>query len=137
MNQPTPQPEVMVRIPEVRLQLQDIAYMRSLGDGKIHCTIHENSRQRLQLLGLIAQQDVTPSTEILAKARAEMREARERLKALVKAEDWDGLSNHAYVLRRARDRSLPTKQWALTDAGRKLLSSGEIRVKMMKTGCGK
>ncbi len=133
----TPQPEVTVRIPEVRLQLQDIAYMRSLGSDGVHCVVAENTRHRLQLLGLIAKQDVLPTAEVLIKARDEMREAKVKLAEIVKAQQWDDLSNHGYTLRRVRDRMLPTKQWALTDAGRKLLSNGEIKVKMMKTGCGK
>ncbi len=137
MKTPMPAPEVTVRIPEVRLQLQDIAYMRSLGSEGVHCTIHENSRHRLSLLGLIHQIDTPAPKERVTEVAAEMKTFATEARLAFKAKKWQALERAAYNLGRSGRRLEPTKQWTLTDAGRKLLSSGEIKVKMMKTGCGK
>ncbi len=74
---------------------------------------------------------------MIHKARAERNAGMKKLRALVRGREWDSVGSQAYALRRIENDMLPTKQWTLTDTGRKLLSSGEIKVKMMKTGCGK
>lgn len=129
-------PSVEVKIPQVRLRLQDLAYMRSLAQpGSIRCAVGSNVKDRLRFLDLIAQANVPPSEEAIAAAEKEEQEWIKTLTVAVGKKDWQAVHDMSYKLRYSRDKLKPKVDDVLTDKGRALLRNGEVVVRTRKAGC--
>lgn len=131
-------PSVQVRIPDVRLRLQDLAFLRSLSQpAAIRCYASAATKDRLRFLDLIARAKVPPTSEIVASVAAELKEKRKALGTAVKQKQWEVVANLAYSLRNAQRRLEPVEEDVLTEKGRSLLSHGEVKVRVRKVGCVK
>jgi hypothetical protein len=132
----TSRPKVTVKMPEIRLKLEDLAYLRSLGQEKaIRCHPGPRVKDKLRFLDLIARANVTPSPERTAELNAKIAEVKLELNEAVAAENWKqaerALDNIGGCLRELR----PVEDDVLTDKGRALLLQGEVQVKVRKVGC--
>ena len=136
MNKDLSRPEVTVHIPNVKLQLKDLAYLRSLSQPEnLRCTLDQMSRTRLQFLDLIAQAKVPPSEADLADVVKEKALCLKQLHASLESESWDAVNSASYMLQRLARRLEPTVQDVLTEKGKSLLQNGEVSVKVRKVGC--
>lgn len=129
-------PAVNVRIPEVKLQLKDLAYLRSVSQPKsLRCHPGSTVIDRLRFLDLIARANVPPSPETVMEVRKKTAELLPKLKAAIKKQDWHEANNLTYSLQREKDRLKPSEDDVLTERGKTLLSQGETTVKVRKVGC--
>ena len=129
-------PSVEVKLPQIRLSLKDLAYLRSLSQDKsVHCHPGSSTLDRLRFLDLIARAKVPRSPEILAKLKKEKEEALADLRANVITERWDAVVNNAFTLRDSTRRMEPSEEDVLTEKGKQLLATGEATVKVRKVGC--
>ena len=129
-------PSVEVKLPQIRLSLKDLAYLRSLSQDKsAHCHPGSSTLDRLRFLDLIARAKVPRSPEILAKLKKEKEEALADLRANVIAESWNAVVNNAFTLRDSTRRMEPSEEDVLTEKGKQLLATGEATVKVRKVGC--
>jgi hypothetical protein len=130
-------PKVTVKLPEVKLKLEDITYLRSLsGDQKISCYPKAAQENRLMVLGLIEEGEIQPLASEVAEADKEISEYLVELRQLLDENDLEGLSNwNNYDLRRQIDAKRPKKGKVLTEVGRELLEKSEVVTRITKLGC--
>lgn len=129
-------PAVEVKLPEVRLRLEDLAYLRSLTQEKaVRCHPKNGVLDRLRFLDLIARAKVQPSAEVVADVREKTAKLKRDLHEAVKKEDWDDVRGAAYNLERERNRLDPHEDDVLTEKGRLILKNGDVRVRVRKAGC--
>lgn len=131
------QPTVNVRVPKVRLRLDDVTYLRSLSSPqKIKCVFSRNRIDRLMILGLVERKDVPALAKDVADAAAELEKIAANLRKILDDENWKALGNFSpYDVRKLLDRTAPHEEIVLTAAGEKLLAEGTVSVKLQKTGC--
>jgi hypothetical protein len=129
-------PMVSVKVPEVRLKLEDLAYLRSVGQPKaVRCFPKHGVLDRLRFLDLIARAKVPLDKESADEIAKKVKSGRADLQRAVDKCDWNQVQSHAYSLQRlARDLE-PVEADILTDRGRQLLRQGEVNVKVRKVGC--
>ena len=129
-------PSLNVKVPEVKLRLQDLAYLRSLGNPtEIRCRPTTAVVDRLRFLDLIARANVPPNQKALAQLDAEKAGYIIKLKKAVEDERWQEAAMLCYSLR-TNDSSREAKpQDVLTDKGKRILLDGEVRVRVRKVGC--
>jgi hypothetical protein len=137
MNKDLSRPEVTVHIPNVKLQLKDLAYLRSLSqtDSTHFCALDSKSRDKLRFLDLIAQAKVAPSEATVADVAKEKALCLKQLHASLESESWEAVNSASYMLQRLARRLEPTVQDVLTEKGKSLLQNGEVSVKVRKVGC--
>jgi hypothetical protein len=136
MSNDLSRPEVTVHIPNVKLQLKDLAYLRSLSQPEdVRCMLDQKSRIRLQFLDLIAQAKVPPSEATVAAVGKDKVAMLSKLHAALESESWDCVNTVSYSLQRLARRLEPTIQDVLTEKGIALLQTGEVIVKVRKVGC--
>ena len=129
-------PSIEVKIPQVRLQLKDLAFLRSLAQpDAIHCAVGEIVKDRLRFLDLIARANVPPSAEKVKEAEKEKEKLLLRLHLEIAAEKWEAVTNTSYELKRNRDRLLLKPEDVLTPKGEQILRTGEVVVRARKVGC--
>jgi hypothetical protein len=136
MSNDLSRPEVTVHIPNVKLQLKDLAYLRSLSQPEdVRCMLDQKSHIRLQFLDLIAQAKVPPSEATVAAVGKDKVAMLSKLHAALESESWDCVNTASYSLQRLARRLEPTIQDVLTEKGIALLQTGEVIVKVRKVGC--
>ena len=129
-------PTIEVKIPQVRLQLKDLAFLRSLAQpDAVHCHVPENIKDRLRFLDLIAKANVPPSIEALRKEEKEEAEMIVILQKEIEVKDWSRAEQTCRSLRYAREKLVPRPQDVLTAEGEALLRTGEVTVRARKVGC--
>jgi hypothetical protein len=129
-------PSVQVKLPQVRLTLEDLAYLRSLTQEKaLRCHPNERILNRLRFLDLIARAHVQPTPETIEKANLERGRLLSELQALVASRAWEKLIMVAYALRALEQSLQPVEDTVLTSHGKKLLRDGEGIVRARKGGC--
>ena len=130
----TSRPSVSVKVPEVRLRLEDLAFLRSV-EQPVRCAASTSVINRLRFLDLIARAKVMPTEDEIREIETEKAAVMTALTEALKQEDWDGVSNAAYGLRSLRRRLAPREDDVLTDKGKALLLTGEVNVPVRKVGC--
>jgi len=129
-------PAVSVTIPQVKLQLKDLAFLRSVGQPTaVRCFPGRSVIDKLRFLDLIARSKVPPSDEAIKVAAKEKTELVKQLQAAVGRENWDDVYNVAYSLRSVVKGLEPREDDVLTEKGKALLRNGEVNVKVRKVGC--
>ena len=129
-------PTVEVKIPQVKLRLQDLAFLRSLAQPEeVRCHVKEPVKERLRFLDLIARANVPPSDKKVAEATKEREKLTVELRAATDKADWIGAYNAAYQLRNMATRLNPRAEDVLTEKGKVLLRDGEVKVRARKVGC--
>jgi len=130
-------PKVVVKLPEVKLKLEDITYLRSLsGDQKISCFPKAAQVNRLMVLGLIEDGETAPLASVVSEANKNVEESLTELRQLLYTNNLKGLSNwDNYYLRRQIDAMKPKKGKVLTEVGRELLEKSEVVTRITKLGC--
>ena len=133
----TIRPKVTVKLPEVKLKLEDVTYLRSLsGDQKISCYPKSAQVNRLKILGLIEAGEALPPASVIAEADNEIEQSLIDLRQMLDNNDLNGLANwDSYHLRRQIQAKLPQKRTILTEVGRQLLTNGLVETKVIKLGC--
>lgn len=133
----TLQPAVTVRVPEVKLRLEDLTYLRSLsGDQKIKCAVSDNQLNRLRILGLVEDKDIPAAEQDVNEADFALEQLSNKLQVLLSAKDYNKLANfETYNFREALRRKASRRVTVLTEVGRELLLKGEVRTKVAKLGC--
>lgn len=133
LDQQTP---VKVVIPEIKLTLSDLAYMRGLLPGNITCTCpSDKTRDRLIFLGLVEDAVFQPTTSEMKEYEEWRKERIATLKAAVKEQRWDIVDSAASDLRYDRKAPKERKGHRLTAAGQKLMRQGHSETKLSKKGC--
>lgn len=121
-------PQIDVVIPEIKLALSDLAYMRGLTADGQRCFCSNKSRDKLIFMGLVEHGSVEPTP-------AEIREWQEKRAALIakidatyKKRDYSAL-NEATNSFYYHDRKKPEsrKDYILTKAGKEVLAKGKAR----------
>jgi hypothetical protein len=136
MNNDLSRPEVTVHVPNVKLQLKDLAYLRSLSQPEdIRCMLDSKSRDKLRFLDLIAWAKVPPSDAAIEETAKEKAKLLTALNAALESENWDRVNSTSYSLQRLARLLEPTIQDVLTEKGKTLLQTGEVNVKVRKVGC--
>ena len=129
-------PSIEVKIPQVRLQLKDLAFLRSLAQpDAAHCRVPENVMDRLRFLDLIARANVPPTEARFAEAKEEQKKLLSKLQQEISAERWDVVSNLAWQLKSNANSLQPKAQDVLTPKGEQILRTGEVVVRARKVGC--
>lgn len=131
----TEQPEVAVKIPEIRLRLEDVAYLRSLTapDG-VQCHVPENKLARLRLLGLIEDKEVPQTEKEMERLQSQLDKLVALARRVLDEKKWEALPR-SYDFRRIESDMEPRRKTILTEAGMALLKQGSVTVKMQKRGC--
>lgn len=129
-------PAVEVKIPQVKLRLQDLAFLRSLAEpNSVHCRVPSSVEDRLRFLDLIAMTNMPPSEKIVAEVEAEKIKLVKSLAAATEKEDWNQAGNDVYALKNLVSRLRPRPVDVLTEKGKVLLRDGEVRIRARKVGC--
>jgi hypothetical protein len=127
---------VAVRIPDVKLRLEDVAYLRGLANQNgARCELGESKLARLRLLGLIERADVPVCPKVVKEADEAIYDGTRRAREALAGQRWSDLGHIAYEIERAVGRKQPRLGDVITKAGVKLLSDGEVVVMMSKAGC--
>jgi hypothetical protein len=129
-------PSIEVKIPQVKLQLKDLAFLRSLAQPNgVHCNVGSNVKDRLQFLDLIARAKVPPDVAKVTLAEAEKIPIIARLKTEIECQNWEKANQSVYQLQSIQRRLEPIERDILTVRGEALLRTGEVVVRARKVGC--
>lgn len=114
-------PQVDVVIPEMKLSLSDLAYMRGLTPDGQKCSCSIKSRDKLIFMGLVENGDFREWQEKRKMLIA-------KIDAAYKKRDYSALNNETSNLY-YHDRTKPEtrKNYILTKAGREVLAKGKTR----------
>lgn len=131
---------VTVKVPEVKLKLEDLTYLRSLsGDQKISCGVSERNINRLRILGLIEDREVPALPLRIAEAEKRIAAVTKELRRLLDTQDYKALgvfmSNSGYGVRNDVESMGPHKKTVLSEVGESLLKTGSVVTKVSKLGC--
>lgn len=128
-------PNVEVVIPQFKLSLADLAYLRGLVPGNVSCSCPSSkTRDKLLFLGLIFEATIPPSAKDVFNFESRQKDSLDKISAAFKLKDWQSVSTLSHNLRFPREPK-PTKEFQLTDGGVKLLSVGHAKTAISKTGC--
>ena len=134
----TLQPKVTVKVPEVKLRLDDLTYLRSLsGDAKFHCSLTYTQLNRLKVLGLVEEKEVLPSENTVNQVDIELEKISNEMMAALVSRDFKILSrsDFGFRIQKELNKKMPRNETVLTDVGRELLMKGEVVTKVSKLGC--
>ncbi len=135
-NKDLTRPKISVTIPQVRLTLKDLAYLRGLSQPQeVRCIASSKVEDKLRFLDLIARAKVAPSDEAVASAAKNKQKAIADLKEAIEKELWHKASDICYSLRNAKYSLEPREETVLTEAGKQLLRTGDAVVRARKVGC--
>lgn len=126
---------VEVVIPEVKLNLADLSFLRGLMPGHVRCTCPSNkTRDKLLFLGLIQEGDIAPESEDVKAWEKKQQEALERCTVAFKAKNWDAVHSASYDIRYPR-RPESHRGYLITRAGLDLIKNGHAKTQISKKGC--
>jgi hypothetical protein len=129
-------PSIEVKIPQVKLQLKDLAFLRSLAQPNgVHCNVGSNIKDRLQFLDLIARAKVPPDAAKVALAETDKAPIVARLKAEIASQEWEKAGKSIYEIQGILRRLQPIERDVLTSKGEALLRTGEVVIRARKVGC--
>ena len=129
-------PSIEVKIPQVRLQLRDLAFLRSLAQpNAVHCHVPENIMDRLRFLDLIAKANVPPSADAVREVEKEEAKMLAELLKEIEDKNWSRAEQTCRNMRYARERLVPKPKDVLTVKGEQILRTGEVVVRARKVGC--
>lgn len=130
-------PKVAVRVPNMVLRIAELAYLRSLANSKpeVQCHPGSNTLSKLRFLDLIAVALKQPSEQVFDKCNKERDKLLSLLKTAIAEHNWETVTNLGYSLSRNERLLEPVKADVLTDKGKALLATGEVTVRVRKTGC--
>ena len=130
-----PDTPVEIRLPSIRLKLEDLAFLRAIAAPNGTKCYSSGSQQRLLFLGLAEMKEVEPSSAVKEKTEKEIAIKVLDATRAIKAREWDQARNIAYQADqmerslRKQERCVPTK------AGMDLLRKGEAMSQLAKEGC--
>lgn len=129
-------PHVEVKVAPVNLQIEDIAYLRTLTQPKnLRCHPGHKTLAKLRFLDLIGRAKVGPKPEETAAYKQLVRSSKPKLTDALKREDWEEVGNIVYKLRGEQTRLRPIEDDVLTERGKQLLAQGNATVRVRKIGC--
>ena len=128
-NQKDPtRPEVSVELPKVKLNIKDLAFLRSVSQP------NSAVLDKLRFLDLIARTKIAPTPEELAAFEDKKENTIRKLKAAVDTRNWKDVHEIACELRYMKDLE-EREDDVLTGKGMQLLSEGVVNVRVPKVGC--
>jgi phage terminase large subunit-like protein len=129
-------PSIEVKIPQVRLQLKDLAFLRSLAQpDAVHCHVPGNVMDRLRFLDLIARANVPPTANAIHEVEKEEAKMLVELRKEIEDKNWSRAEQTCRTLRYARERLVAKPKDVLTPKGEQILRTGEVVVRVRKVGC--
>ena len=132
----TSRPGVKVVIPQIKITLQDLAFLRSLAQPRsLRCHPGSKTIDKLRFLDLIAKAPVPPTPQTVSEVAKSRIEWENKFNTAHHSRDWKAVHSISYELGRLDDRLKPSEDDVLTEKGKKLLESGEVEVRVRKIGC--
>ena len=129
-------PSIEVKIPQVRLQLKDLAFLRSLAQpDAVHCHVPGNVMDRLRFLDLIARANVPPTANAIHEVEKEEAKMLVELRKEIEDKNWSRAEQTCRTLRYTRERLVAKPKDVLTPKGEQVLRTGEVVVRVRKVGC--
>ncbi len=122
MNNKTP---VTVVMPEVKLKIEDLAYMRGL-QQQVRCHCSTKVRDKLTFLGLIEEALITPSDKEMNEFKLNLATQEASLRSAVKKRDWKACYDASWELRNANTPK-PEKRFRLTSSGAAFIKNGSAK----------
>lgn len=116
---------VTVVMPEIKLKIEDLAYMRGLQE-QVRCHCSTKVRDKLTFLGLIEEALIIPSDKEVAEFEKKLAIDEARLRTGVKKRDWKVCYDSAWELRNA-NAPKPEKRFRLTSAGVTFITKGSAK----------
>jgi hypothetical protein len=126
---------IEIKTPKVQLKLDHVLYLRSLNGDKVSCGIGSDERARLQILGLIQEVEIPPTTEAKKQFAIDVKARRAAVDKAYREEDWKRLQDAAYKMSYPGTAPATTKKFVLTKEGQQLLKDGGVTI-AIKNGCG-
>ncbi len=128
-------PTVEVRIPQVKLTLQDLGYLRSLAQDGPKCYIASAKLEKLRFLDLVAKATLPPTADAVKEVSREKAALIKEATDAIRKGEWQVAERALYTVRQ-REKSLEPKiEDVLTEKGKALLRNGEVKVRARKVGC--
>lgn len=129
-------PNVVVKIPEVKLMLRDLAYLRGLTQPKsIRCRVSASITDKLRFLDLIARANVPPDAALVEEYKRKVTESVPLLQKALDDRQWNVLDNLVSSLKWDLNALKPHEDDVLTERGREILATGQATVRVRKVGC--
>lgn len=129
-------PAVQVTLPKISLQLDDLAYLRSLSQPEsVRCRPTQKVLDKLRFLDLIARAKTSPSKKDIEVFKKNKMGLVAKAKAAISGEQWGELESAASELRYSISEMRPKEEDVLTEKGKALLATGDVIVKVRKVGC--
>lgn len=126
---------VEVVIPEIKLNLADLAYLRGLMPDQVRCTCPSNkTRDKLLFLGLIEEGDVPPAKEAVDAFHLAQSEGWPLIQKAAKTKDLEVLRQGYDKFRYLREPKA-SKGWFITTAGKAIIKNGHGKSQISKRGC--
>ena len=130
------EPKLTVKIPDVKLRVEDVGYLKSLAnEDDVRCAIPSSRLERLRMLGLVKTGSVPPSSKVREEASKKIAEMKAQAHSLLDVENWAGLRMVCFSLDKELRRLEPRTADVISAAGRQLLEKGSVTVKAV--GCGR
>jgi hypothetical protein len=119
--------KVQVSIPDVRVTLADLAYLKNLKDNpRVRCNPKRGVEARLVFLGLIEKGQIGPCPKEVDSFNKSLADARVSIKEAVSKENWEKARRAAETLSREYGRPRAHDGFLITKAGLKLLENGTV-----------
>lgn len=116
-----------VSIPEIKITVADLSYMKSIENGGIRCNPPNGVKDRLTFMGLIKYGKIPPCPKQMAEWEANQPKLWKRASEAIRAKDANALKAVADDLSWKRKRPEPRNDYFLTKAGRDLLAKGKAK----------
>ncbi len=125
---------VDIVMPEVKLNVADLAYMTALLSGNVPYCAKGRVTDKLAFLGLIERGEIPPCPVKLAEYEARRAKGISAVLLAVREKRWDDIANVCSDINRYRPSA--TKDWVLTKSGREFMARGRaVSVTSAKGGC--
>lgn len=126
---------VEVVIPEIKLNLADLAYLRGLMPDQVRCTCPSNkTRDKLLFLGLIEEGEVSPPKTEMDAFTKKQADGWELIRSGAKSENFEVIGKGYDMIRWAR-KPETKKDWFITVAGKGIIKNGHGKTQISKKGC--
>ena len=130
---------VSVVMPEIKLNVADLAYMTGLLPGATRCLGSHKITDKLSFLGLIEKSDIPACPKATAKFDKDREDWKVKTRKAIVAGDWNDLLEYGvpYQIQSGR-RPRPSTDFVLTKAGLDFMAKGRTSsITSMKAGCVK
>jgi hypothetical protein len=119
-----------VTVPVVRLTVEDLSYLRSMEKDGPRCHIKGNRLAKLKLLGLVKVALKPPSDAAVSAYHKDVEKFKRDCDGWLASEKWEDMAHDLNQLVYTKRRLMPSSQDVISEAGRKLLENGKVKVEL-------